>query len=174
MKSERKTWLSLWCFASLLSVTLSLALPTASSGHLEDQSPICSRKPTLPFEVGGPGWGWRPAVFEKTASLMAGGITVQRDENIKTLISRRMDRQLQSEEMERWQSLPPDKQLEMRRRMERYKELSPEDRELFRKRYEQWQGLSPEERQRMREELKGWENLSPQEQERIRQKFRRP
>jgi len=160
----KKTRLTLCCTTSLLSITLSFVLPATSLGHTAKQPP--------PSElVGARGSSLGQHV---TPTFPSVGFRPPEAKNVDALIGMRRDRQMQREEMERWQSLPPEKQLEMRRRMERYKELPPEDRELFRRRHQQWQNLSPQEQERMREELKGWENLSPQEQERIRQKFRRP
>ncbi len=92
---------------------------------------------------------------------------------LQLLVVRRID-QRQDQEIERWESLPPEERHEMRRRMERWKELSPEDQQLFRRRYQQWQELTPQERQKMRENLHDWNTLSPQQQEQIRRRFRTP
>ncbi len=92
---------------------------------------------------------------------------------LQPLVVRRID-QRQEQEIERWESLPPEERREMRRRMERWKELSPEDQQLFRRRYQQWQELTPQERQKMRENLHDWNTLSPQQQEQIRRRFRTP
>ncbi len=163
-KRVKNTRLALCCTASLLSVTLSFALAATSSGHTQKQLPPSELVGSREFSPG------RHAI----PPFPSEGLTPPEANKVDPLIGLRRDRQMQKEEMERWQSLPPEKQLEMRRRMEKYKELPQEDRELFRKRHQQWQNLSPQEQDRIREELKGWENLSPQEQERIRQKFRRP
>ena len=123
-------------------------------------------------------WGYfQAAPFVPSLREGEGDVFIRQSGSIRPfeksplVIGRRMDRE---QEMERWESLPPEERREMRRRMERWKELSPQDQQLLRQRHRQWQELKPEERQRMKENLREWDALSPQDQERIRKRFRTP
>jgi hypothetical protein len=155
LKLSEKTCLSLRRTKLMLALIFSLvfSVPSWPRGYPD---------PTLPFEQGS---------NEKAFIPTYPPVRSPYDDQRHTIISRHGEGRPGGEEVERWESLPPEKRLELRRRMERWKELSPEDQDLFRRRYKQWQELSPGERQRMRDELKDWDTLSPGERERIRRKF---
>jgi hypothetical protein len=113
-----------------------------------------------------------PSVLEgdDDALIQQDGLIRPNDER-QPVIGRRMDRQ---QEIERWESLPPEERREMQRRMDRWRELSPQDQQLFRKRYRQWQELAPEERQKMKKNLQDWDALSPHEKDQFRKRFQAP
>jgi hypothetical protein len=76
------------------------------------------------------------------------------------------------ENLLRWQSLPPEKQQQMRNLMQQWRQMPPSEKKRYQDRFQQWQQLSPPEQQQMRNKLQRWNSLPENEKDRIRQQFR--
>jgi len=75
----------------------------------------------------------------------------------------------EQERMQRWQSLPPEKREQLRRRYEKFRQLPPEEQEAVKQRYSKWREMPPEERRAMRDK---WQSMSPEDRKTFRRRFR--
>ena len=76
------------------------------------------------------------------------------------------------EQLERWRSLSPERQEELRRRYQRFKKLAPEQQRRVRKNLRRWRELPEAEQRVLRDRFRRFKDLPPEKRQRLEKRLR--